>query len=78
MFFENEKEIFLFSDVVTCGQQIAKIISLSKQHANQIREAARSRSLNSGYSYNHRAAYALTEIKSFFEPVVASKKEFIN
>ena len=78
MFFENEKEIFLFSDVVTCGQQIAKIISLSKQHANQIREAARNRSLNSGYNYKYRAMYALTEIKSFLEPAVLSKKEFIN
>jgi spore maturation protein CgeB len=78
MFFENEKEVFLFSDVITCGQQIRKIISLSKHHANQIREAARSRSLNSGYSYKHRVDYALTEIKSFFEPVVVGKKEFIN
>jgi len=78
MFFENEKEVFLFSDAVSCGEQIKKVIFLSKLQANQIREAARNRSLHSGYSYKDRTLYALKEIRSFFEAVAVNKKELSN
>ena len=78
MFFENEKEVFLFSDSINCVEQVKKIISLSKFQANQIREAARNRCLNSGYSYRDRTLYALKEIRSFFEPVVVNEKELSN
>jgi spore maturation protein CgeB len=71
MFFENEKEIFLYSDISTCAEQIKKIISLSSQNAFQIRENARNRSVNSGYDYRNRTLYALSEIKSLLGSEIA-------
>ena len=64
MFFENEKEVFLFTNAETCVHQIKKILSLSSGDAGRIRENARRRSLDSGYSYKNRAHFALARIRT--------------
>ncbi|HEX5170354.1 MAG TPA: glycosyltransferase [Cyclobacteriaceae bacterium] len=62
-FFEDGKEVFLFSDVADCAEKIKMIMSLSRERANRIRHAARMRSTTSGYSYRDRTAQVLSEMK---------------
>jgi spore maturation protein CgeB len=71
MFFEMEKEMFLFSDIDSCAEQINKIMTLSKIESRLVRENARRRSMSDGYSYKHRAIYALSEIKLLHEKLVS-------
>jgi spore maturation protein CgeB len=73
MFFENEKEVFLFSDLESCVGQINRLISLNTTLVENIRKNARMRSVNSGYSYRDRAIYALKEIDRFREGSVFQK-----
>lgn len=64
-FFEDGKEIFLFSNVDECAEHIKYLLSLGRTEAEEIRFAARNRSLESGYSYKDRAesvARSLREI----------------
>jgi hypothetical protein len=53
-FFEEGKEIFLYGDVPDCCLKAQQLLLLTKEKADSIRSAARSRSLHSGYSYKHR------------------------
>jgi spore maturation protein CgeB len=69
MFFDDEKEIFLFSNADNCADQIKKILSLSEVRANAVRENARNRSVQSGYSYKDRAVFALSQIELLVCPV---------
>jgi spore maturation protein CgeB len=62
-FFEHGKEAFFFGDVGDCAAQIDNLLSLSPSGAEQIRCAARARSLGSGYSYRDRAKSALKELE---------------
>lgn len=55
MFFENEKEIFLFKNLSQCKERINHVLNLSADDANKIRNNARHRSTSSGYSYKDRA-----------------------
>lgn len=55
MFFENEKEIFLFKNLNECKERINYVLNLSAEDANKIRNHARLRSISSGYSYKDRA-----------------------
>ncbi|MBS1946944.1 MAG: glycosyltransferase family 1 protein [Bacteroidetes bacterium] len=73
LFFEEEKEIFLFSNVDACAEQVRNIIALEKNVADELRKKARARSITSGYSYKERASYALNEIKLFQEGISRNK-----
>ena len=55
-FFENGKEIFLFSDLDTCIREIKKLLNLTAAEANEVRQRARDKSVSKGYSYKDRAA----------------------
>lgn len=63
LYFKENEEIFLFKDLESCANQIAKIKNLSIQQANRIRRNARDRSLEDGYSYEMRSAQALSFLK---------------
>jgi spore maturation protein CgeB len=66
-YFNPETEIFLYNDVIDCILQIKKILALPKVEADFIRNNARKRSVESGYSYKDRSAQALAFIKSLYE-----------
>jgi spore maturation protein CgeB len=55
IFFENEKEIFLFKNLNECKERIDHVLNLSADDANKIRNNARHRSISSGYSYKDSA-----------------------
>ena len=63
-YFKENSEIFLFNDVASCCQKIRQLMELSPGEARTIRENARARSLNAGYSYQSRSVQALSIIKS--------------
>jgi len=63
LFFDDGNEIFLFKDAYECADKIKMLLSLSSEKANEIRAAARIRSLSSNYSYQDRAVQALAELK---------------
>lgn len=63
-YFKCGNEIFLFSDIEECYYQLKKLLGLPEYEANKIRLNARSRSLNSGYSYAERTGQALIEINN--------------
>lgn len=67
MYFESEKEIFLYTGVDECVDQIKKILALSETAANNIRERARYRSLQSGYTYKDRSIQAIQQIWKLYE-----------
>ncbi len=63
LYFENQKEIFLFNSVINCAKTIRKLLNFSLIEANRIRQNARSRSITSGYSYKDRAKQLLTKLQ---------------
>ncbi len=63
LFFTEGEEIFLFKDVDECILQIRKLLSLVPAGADKIRNAARSRSLTSGYTYRDRAKFVMGTIE---------------
>lgn len=63
-YFEPEKEIFLYADIDECVNQIKKLLALKANEAMEIRNCARMRSINSGYSYKDRTKQALEKIKA--------------
>ena len=67
LFFESEKEIFLFNEVGDCVTQIGKLLKMSKTSASEIRMAARSRSIISDYSYRNRSKQVIDEIHSLLQ-----------
>ncbi len=60
MFFESEREIFLYNNINDCCTKARYLLSLSKEEATVIRNQARQRCMDSGYSYHDRARQALT------------------
>jgi len=55
-FFKEGEELFLYKSVEDCIAKANHILKLSVDDAKEIRARARTRSLNGGYSYKHRAA----------------------
>lgn len=55
-YFEEGKEIFLFTDVNSCIAQVKKIMAFTETEATVIRNGVRQKSINAGYSYSNRAA----------------------
>jgi spore maturation protein CgeB len=66
LYFDVDKEIFLYTDTKESISQIKKILSLSPEEANVIREQARKRSLLSGYTYKDRSKQLLQQIRKIF------------
>ncbi len=62
MFFQNGCECFLFQNSQECADHIKRLLTLPKTDADEIRNAARQRCLNEGYTYQARSAQALAEL----------------
>ena len=67
MFFENGREVFLFKDIDECANLIKWLLQLSKGEADEIRRAARERSLKSGYTYEARSSQVLAELNNLMD-----------
>lgn len=63
-YFKPGEEIFLYTNVDDCAQQVRHILSLPVNDAMQIRAAARERSIASGYTYRDKALAVLDLIRS--------------
>jgi spore maturation protein CgeB len=64
LYFEENKEIFLFKDVESCRRKIMEIEGLPIDKANTVRKNARQRSLADGYSYEKRSEQAHSFLKT--------------
>jgi spore maturation protein CgeB len=64
LYFEEGKELFLYSGLDECREQAARILGLSAEEALNIRHAARAKSLAKGYTYQDRAMAVLKEMKA--------------
>lgn len=62
-YFEPGKEIFLYSNLETCVDQIKNLLAFTPSEANAIRENARKRSIESRYSYKDRSHYLIEILK---------------
>jgi hypothetical protein len=62
-FFEVGKELFVYQELGDCCKTAATLLELSLQKANEIREAARTRSLTGKYSYKNRTLQFLECVK---------------
>jgi hypothetical protein len=71
MFYEDAEEAFFFDNVDDCADKIKMVLRMPKENADTIREAARRRSLTSGYGYEHRAQQALKELRELVGKEVA-------
>jgi spore maturation protein CgeB len=63
MFFENAKQVFLYSNFNECVSIIKQILSLPLTEALSIRTSARERSIKSGYTYKDRANQVLQQFE---------------
>jgi spore maturation protein CgeB len=63
-YFQPGSEIFLFKSVNECSDVIKHLLALPLTDALKIREASRSRSINSGYRYEDRAAVLANYLNS--------------
>jgi spore maturation protein CgeB len=59
LFFDDGKEVFLYSGISQCLSRIEYLLALPKDEAEQLRRNARERSVSSGYSYKERALASL-------------------
>lgn len=59
MFFEDGKEAFFFKDEKETISLVKRLLAMTTAESSQIRSNARRRSIDSGYSYQHRAEEAL-------------------
>jgi spore maturation protein CgeB len=55
MFFEKDRNVFLFGDIHDMTQQIHNILDLNKEEAEKVRKFAREDSIKSGFEYKSRA-----------------------
>lgn len=62
-YLKEGKEVFLYRDIAECKKLANDILEMTEAEARMVREKARSRSVNSGYSYRDRALQSLSEIK---------------
>ena len=65
-YFDPGREIFLFKNNLECQVEIAALLALRTDAANNIRESARTRSLRSCYSYKDRAKEVSNYFQEFF------------
>ncbi|HAN39750.1 MAG TPA: hypothetical protein DCQ29_12670 [Chitinophagaceae bacterium] len=63
IFFEEGKDIFLYTDINSCISQIEMLLNLNKNIAYDIRLEARKKSLSQGYDYKSRSI----SVKKIFE-----------
>jgi spore maturation protein CgeB len=66
LFFKDGEEVFLFKNVAECVNYAQRIVALGKNDADRIRDRARKRSVESGYSYKSRAKQALQELRDLY------------
>jgi spore maturation protein CgeB len=66
-YFEPGKEIFLYTGIKDCIDQVKKILSFSEDEINGIRKQARQRSIQAGYTYKDRSKQVLQQIKKLYE-----------
>lgn len=66
-FFDAEREIFLYTDINQCVDQILKIKSLTGEEVSKVRLAARQRSIESGYDYRSRTRFVLKILTELVE-----------
>ncbi len=64
LFFENTKQAFLYRDAVECISLIKEILNFSTRQVQQVRKAAREKSVSAGYSYRERAQQALIHLQA--------------
>ena len=62
-YFKPDSEIFLFKNLADCSYQISRLLNLTAASSVEIRQAARQRSLTSGYSYLARAQQVFKAIE---------------
>jgi spore maturation protein CgeB len=62
LYFRENEEVFLFTDMQDCIGKARYLLNLSKTEADKIRLKIRARSLGSGYSYSKRAI----QVKKWF------------
>lgn len=60
-YFNNKEEIFLFNNLKECLQRIEYLLNTGEE-ADQVRENARGRSVQDGYSYQCRSMQALAHL----------------
>jgi spore maturation protein CgeB len=58
-FFDDRKEVFYFHDIDECAIIVREILNMEEQRVTEIRNAARDRSIKSGYSYFDRSQFVL-------------------
>jgi spore maturation protein CgeB len=63
-YFAPDKEIFLFKDFGSCLEKCRTIMNFTPEKAEEIRRAARKRSVESNYSYEHRTWQLLEILKT--------------
>lgn len=63
LFFRDQEEVFLFSDVKDCVRQANALLGMDKTQADIVRQKARQRSINDGYSYSSRAKYVFEQFQ---------------
>ena len=66
LFFENGKEIFLYKDAADCVEKIHWLLQRTAAEAMAIRQEARKRCVESGYSYAARTRQAICEMKKLY------------
>lgn len=64
LFFKDKSEAFFFSSLDECVEIVKSLLNLSLDEANSVRNNARNRSINSGYSYSCRSQFVLEILKS--------------
>ena len=67
MLFKDGEEAFLFRDILECLRKAKYLLELSPQEAHNIRSRARTRSLEAGYTYKARTAFALEQLRKLHE-----------
>jgi spore maturation protein CgeB len=65
-YFQEGKEIFLFRDTEDCVTRIRQLLAFSSAEALKIRQQARKRCLDSGYSYEARSEFLASLLLCFF------------
>ena len=63
LFFEADKEIFLYNTVEECVNKINYLLSLTTEQANQYRTYAREACVKNKYSYKDRAQQVLAVLE---------------
>jgi spore maturation protein CgeB len=63
-YFEADHEIFLYDAINDCIDKCKELMSMPAIQANTVRNAARTRSIRSGYTYQDRSRQMINDIKT--------------